>query len=475
VSGTVGTITVETPFSFPGKFNAYMPGSTAPMNMPAATSAPGILATDDIFNLNHVLTLVDGLSLSEKVLTDGGVGLTAGQLTAVGTATGANQLVNAGPSVDGSGDILMGTASISSTSGSASASFGSFITGGGSLGSIQFFDPSSNLHSMTLTPSATPTAAFTLNLPNTGANDTLAALAYAQTLSSKTLNDALFVDGANSNATLFTTSGVASAMNYFQISNAASGSGPQIAAVGVDPAINATVSAKGAGSVIALGAALVVPSASGAAPTASAALAYDTTGLRYAVGDGVSTTTYPTVSWPAQLPSSVDLICSTASGTVGGNTCKNSGGTTETPFATSLSLPSGFLAVAGKTIRLNFHFLLYTGGSPPTLLINLRWNNLTGSIIFSSPTLAPAASQSGYGFLATCLITATATPSSSSPILADCTFNVPGWTSTANTTTQPVTVATNTSRTPTVTVQWGTSGISGTGLQLQSLIPEVLQ
>jgi hypothetical protein len=303
--------------------------------------------------------LVDGLSLSEKVLTDGGVGLTGGQITAVGTAIGANQLVNAGPSVDGCGDILMGTASISSTSGSASASFGSFITSGSSLGS-PVLRPASNLHSMTLTPSATPTAAFTLDLPNTGANDTLAALAYAQTLSNKTLNDALFVDGANSNATLFTTSGVASAMNYFQISNAPSGSGPQIAAVGVDSAINATVSAKGAGSVIALGAALVVPSASGAAPTASAALAYGTTSLRYTVGNGVSTTTYPTVSWPAQLPSSVDLICSTASGTVGGNTCKSSGGTTETAFATSLSLPSGFLAVAGKTIRLNFHFLLYT-------------------------------------------------------------------------------------------------------------------
>ena len=112
-----------------------------------------------------------------------------------------------------------------------------------------FTTGASPIYSVTVTPAAAPASNFTLSLPDVEANDTLASLGFAQTLSSKTLNNAAFVDGTHGNATLFSTAGVASAVNYWQIGNAATGSGVQMSAVGTDTNITATIAAQGTGSV----------------------------------------------------------------------------------------------------------------------------------------------------------------------------------------------------------------------------------
>jgi hypothetical protein len=227
-----------------------LPASTtnaAPLHfIPTSAVPPSTPTGGDIWDYNAVLTFYAN-GMAQNIITDGANTLGSTQIAVISSQP--NQLVTEGPTIDGSGNL----GSLGNATGSGNATFNTLVTAPGSgagVGSIQFYNTGATpTFASTLTPAAAPASNFTLSLPDTEANDTLVSLAYAQTLSSKTLSNALFVDGAHSNATLFTTSGAASAVNYFQIANSATGVGPQLTASGSDTNINALVIAKGTGSV----------------------------------------------------------------------------------------------------------------------------------------------------------------------------------------------------------------------------------
>ncbi len=242
-------VTVKIPSGSSSGASLQLPASTtsaASLNVASSTASPTTPNSGDVWNLSGVLSLYAGGT--QNILTDGGTTLSSTQIASV-SATNENQLVTGGPTITGSANIE----NVGSIVGSGDATFTALLTAPGSgagVGSIQFFTTgSSPAYSVTVTPAAAPTANFTLSLPNIGSNDALASLTATQTFTNTTLSDALFVDGANSNATLFTTSGVPSAINYWQIGNSATGT-VQMSAAGSSSNINAAVSGKGTGSAL---------------------------------------------------------------------------------------------------------------------------------------------------------------------------------------------------------------------------------
>ena len=125
---------------------------------------------------------------------------------------------------------------------------------GSAVSQIKFYCESSNAHAQTLigAPHA-ESGSNTLTLPSSGGNSRLLSAASTATLTNKTLTaskivDAGFLADANGNEQLvFQTTG--SAVNHFEMTNAASGSPPQLASVGGGSNIDLNLLAKGTGHV----------------------------------------------------------------------------------------------------------------------------------------------------------------------------------------------------------------------------------
>jgi len=125
---------------------------------------------------------------------------------------------------------------------------------GSAVSQIKFYCESSNAHAQTLigAPHA-ESGSNTLTLPSSGGNSRLLSAASTATLTNKTLTapkivDAGFLADANGNEQLvFQTTG--SAVNHFEMTNAASGSPPQLASVGSGSNIDLNLLAKGTGHV----------------------------------------------------------------------------------------------------------------------------------------------------------------------------------------------------------------------------------
>jgi hypothetical protein len=111
-------------------------------------------------------------------------------------------------------------------------------------------------HSYNIVPGSL-TSNVNLGIPSLAGNDTFVTAGAAQTLTNKTLTDAVLsspvvqtaIEDTNGNE-LIKFSATASAVNEFTISNGVSGSGPVLAATGTSTNIDVRLEAKGTGGII---------------------------------------------------------------------------------------------------------------------------------------------------------------------------------------------------------------------------------
>jgi hypothetical protein len=212
---------------------------------------------------------------------------------------------------------------------------------------------------------------------------------------------------------------------------------------------------------------LVVPKAGGAAPTADGDVRYDTTQDAWAAGGAGAITGY----FPRVL---IATNCTTEGNCTTTNEVNaNSGeqGTTETNFASSISIPANFL-VAKKSLRVSAVFEATTSGSAPNITLRLKAGS---TVLWQSGTAGPGNNLSNAGSGMTWVIQGTAAPGASVSVETGGVGNICSAATNPNcgrnTVAQPVSVATNASFTLQLSAQWS-AATNGNNVKLRAFLVE---
>jgi hypothetical protein len=211
---------------------------------------------------------------------------------------------------------------------------------------------------------------------------------------------------------------------------------------------------------------LVVPKAAGAAPTADGDVRYDTTrDALVAGGNGAVTGRIPRVLYATN--------CTTEGNCSGGNQLSASTGTSEQTFASTFTIPAGFL-IARKVVRITAGFETTTSSSAPQITVRMK---LGGTTVFSTPTGGPGNSLSNAGSGIQWIVQGTAATGSSvavetSPVGSICN-GLFGNQCGRSVTAQPVNLNTSGSLAITIHVQWAATTAGNSARLRQFLVEEL--
>ena len=138
----------------------------------------------------------------------------------------------------------------------------------------------------------------------------------------------------------------------------------------------------------------------------------------------------PVTSAPyaVHTPSGSDTVCSSHADSGCGN---SSDANVVTPFQSYLTLPAGFFATAGRSVRITYQLLASTSTSPPSPAFSLSWQSGTAPLVtlFSSDIAAqPSHLVTGKQFSITCIVTAGGPPASSTLLYSTCTSSAMAYT-----------------------------------------------
>jgi hypothetical protein len=149
-------------------------------------------------------------------------------------------------------------------------------------------------------------------------------------------------------------------------------------------------------------------------------------------------------------------------------------GTSQQSFATTYTLPANLL-IANRALRLTFTFGLTTSSSPATARFRLYLGGPAGTVIYDSTAFAPGANLINRSAIFTCVLTGTAAPGVSVPVITGC-LGVANpttpWTI-ANTIAPNQNIATNAAQAITATMTYGAT-TAGNNSNLWTMLLEQL-
>jgi hypothetical protein len=118
-----------------------------------------------------------------------------------------------------------------------------------------------------------------------------------------------------------------------------------------------------------------------------------------------------------------DVICALHADTITGLTCGNAvtDGTTETAFATSVTIPAGAIT-SSSNFAFSAVFGSFTTATIPSITLRVRLGGIGGAILFSSNNVLQAGTSGG---LVLCTVSSTTAASASAPLVAACVGNNP--------------------------------------------------
>lgn len=149
-------------------------------------------------------------------------------------------------------------------------------------------------------------------------------------------------------------------------------------------------------------------------------------------------------------------------------------GTNQQSFATSYTFPAD-LFTGGTAIRVTYTVGLTTSGTPASMHFQLYLGSTSGTPLFDTSVVTPAAGLTSRSGLFTCVITGTAAPGSSEPLVSSCGAgfaNATPW-NFLNTVSPSVSVATNGSLALTAVMTYGATTAGNTS-NIYSMLVEQL-